>query len=304
MIGLDLKLLRTFVVAARLSNFHQTADRLFLAQPTVTQHIHSLEEQLGVSLFERVKKRVRLTKEGERFLPHALSIIEAYDAGLQDLTSWRQGYQKQLRVDASPIVARTLLPRVLSRFTSTYRDIAVGVEIQSSADIADLVASGTTQVGLGRIPANSADVLTYLLYEDPVLFVAPHDGGDIETAPPDWVELLQTHLLLTHSHPGYWDDLLLALEHLKVSIRTMKVTQNDIARRFVEEGFGVSFLPQTSVNRELLEGRILSVPTPELELPMTATYLLLPPKSDWTEAIESFVATLKIQFPDLQPMQV
>ena len=153
-----------------------------------------------------------------------------------------------------------------------------------------------------RVPAVSSDILCYQLYEDPVLFVAPHDGGDIETAPPDWIELLQNHLLLTHSHPGYWDDLLLAIEYLKVPLRTMKVTQNDIARRFIEEGFGVSFLPQTSVNRELIEGRLLAVPTPELLLPKTATYLLVPPKTAWTEAIEHFVSVLRIQFPNMEPL--
>lgn len=100
----DLRVLRTFQTAARFLNFHRTAERLYLAQPTVTAHIRQLEAALGQRLFEKVGRRMRLTPAGERFLPRAEAILAAYEEGLQDLLSWSQGYRSRLVLSASPLV--------------------------------------------------------------------------------------------------------------------------------------------------------------------------------------------------------
>ncbi|HYG56666.1 MAG TPA: LysR family transcriptional regulator, partial [Symbiobacteriaceae bacterium] len=80
-----MKHLQTFVVTARLLSFRRAAEQLFLAQPTVTQHIRLLEAELRVQLFDRGGKRVRLTPAGERFLRYADKVLSAYEEGIQDL---------------------------------------------------------------------------------------------------------------------------------------------------------------------------------------------------------------------------
>jgi LysR family transcriptional repressor of citA len=273
---MDMKLLRTFQVTARTLNFRQAGEQLFLAQPTVTQHIRLLEQELRVDVFDRTSRRVRLTPAGERFLGYANQVLALYEQGVQDLTGWQQGYRERLVVAVSALIARSTLPRVVKRFTTEYPDVEVVVHIALSHEIAAMVAAGKAHLGLTRTPAVSRDLHSYIWYTDPVMLVVPNDGGDLDAPPPDWHEVLSNHRLLTHNHPIYWDDLLLAIHTHGLRVRCMEVSQVDITKRFIEEGLGVSFLPHSTVWRELVEGRLLEVPTPGLTLPVAATHVLHP----------------------------
>lgn len=290
---MDLRLLRTFTVAARLLNFHQAAEKLYLAQPTVTAHIRLLEQELGTELFERVGKRVRLTPAGQRFLPHAEQVLAAYDEGVQDVLSYTQGYRSRLALAVSPLVARSILPRAVKRFTGAHPEVEISVSILLSPEIGAAVASGRFDLGLSRQPPAERDLEVGVLYADPVILVGGPDAGDLDSPPPDWAELLGHQRLLTHNHPVYWDDLLLTLRQRGLALRTMVVTQVDIAKRFIEEGLGVSFLPQSTVWRELAEGRLMEVPTPGLALPVAHTYVVQPAGQAAGSPAHAFVQVLR-----------
>jgi LysR family transcriptional regulator, repressor for citA len=285
--ALDLRLLRTFQVTARTLNFRRAAEHLFMAQPTVTQHIRQLEEELRVQLFDRTSRRVKLTAGGERWLFYANQVLAVFDKGIQDLSGWQQGYRDRLVVAVSPVIARSTLPRVVQRFTNEHPNVEVVIQVVISQDIPSMVADGRAHIGLARIDSGSRDLQSRVWYTDPVMLVVRGDGGDHDSPPPDWREVLSKERLLTQNHPGYWDDLLLALYNLGMNARTMEVSLVDITKRFIEEGLGVSFLPESSVRRELLEGRLLEVPTPGLTLPVTATYVITPSQG-LTEVAEQF----------------
>lgn len=274
---MDMKLLQTFVVAAKTLNFRKAADQLFLAQPTVTQHVRLLENELRVQLFDRSGKRVRLTPAGERFMEYAHRVLDVYDEGIQELTTWQQGYRERLILAVSPLVARSTLPRAVKRFTAAQPDVDVVVHIAlSSGEIPAMVAEGRAHLGLSRVPSVSRDLHSYVWYTDPVMLVAPHDGGDLDSPPPDWREMLAENRLLTQNHPLYWDDLLVAIHQQGIHVRTMEVSLVDITKRFIEEGLGISFLPLSTVYRELMEGRLMEVPTPGLDMPLAATHVIHP----------------------------
>ncbi len=289
---MEIRFLRTFVVTARTLSFRRAAEQLFIAQPTVTQHMRLLEEELRTRLFERSSRRVQLTPAGERFLAYARNVLSTYDQGVQEITGWEQGYRERLVLAVSPLVARSTLPRVVKRFTAERPQVDVVVKIALTPEIAALVAEGQAHVGLSRAPAQSRDLESYTWYSDPVILVVPNDGGDLDTPPPDWRDVLSEHRLLTHNHPVYWDDLLQSVRNLGVRVRTMEVSQVDITKRFIEEGMGVSFLPQSTVWRELAEGRLLEVPTPGLALPVAATYVVYPATGP-SAAAQGFMGVLQ-----------
>lgn len=72
-------------------------------------------------------------------------------------------------------------------------------------------------------------------------------------------------------------------------VRTMVVTQVHITKRFIEEGLGFSFLPKISLNRELMEGRLLEVRTPELKLPRASTYIITREDTEENRLFQSFL---------------
>jgi len=299
----DFRVLQTFMVAAKTENFHQTAETLYIAQPTVSQHIRQLEMELGIELFERVGKRVRLTAAGKRFLPHAKALLEEWHHSVEDLQAWRQGYREKLHLAVSPIIARARLSHLLHRYTRLYPDVDLAIKIADSVEIGPLVQSGQADIGLSRMVPGEFQLATYMLYEDPVVFAVPSNGGDMEAPLPDWEMELQTKRLLTHNHPGYWDELLLLLRQRGLSLRTMTVSQVDITKRFIEEGLGVSFLPRTAVSRDLFENRYIELPTPGLTLPKVASYLVMP-KGGVTDPAQHFVDILYALYAPMPPVAI
>ena len=101
--------------------------------------------------------------------------------------------------------------------------------------------------------------------------------------------------MLSHNHPGYWDDLLPRLRGICPSLRAMAVSQVHVTRRFIEEGLGVSFLPLSTVAADAREGRLEIAAGEDLKLPLAHTYLLtgrlVPPVADrFARMAEAFAA--------------
>lgn len=287
---MDTQWLRTFVVAAQLENFRHASERLYIAQPTVTVHIRHLEQEVGARLFERLGRNIRLTEAGRRFLPHARKTLEHHDFGLQQLLSWRQGYEEKLTLAVSPLIAGSIMPYVIRQFTERYSKTEVIVQVVESVEIGAMVESGAADLGLSLMKPSQAILNARKLYTDPVICISPHDGGDIESSPPlDIEELCGTLLLFTYNHPVYWGELLANMRIKKLSPRTMVVSQVHVTKRFIEEGLGFSFLPKSSVRRELMEGRLLEVNVPDIELPNAATYILTRNESKTTMKFTSFL---------------
>lgn len=284
---MQIRWLQTFIMAAKSENYRLTSERLFISQPTVTVHIQQLEQTLGCRLFRKSGRNISLTESGKHFLPHAEKILEQYTTGLQSLSSWQQGYERKLTIAVSPLVAASILSHIVKAFMNAHPHIEVVIQVIDSVDIGAYVERGEAQLGISRVKAMQNGIFCETLYEDPVILVAPHDGGDDETSPPiDFHDLLRSQVILTHNHPLYWDDLLTSLRQINPQVRTMIVSHVNVTKRFIEEGIGFSFLPVTSVKREILEGRVLEVQTGELKLPIAHTYLI---QKDRTEETKQFI---------------
>lgn len=257
----------------------------------MSQHIRQLERELGIPLFERVGKRVKLTPAGKRFLPHAKRLLEDWNASMEDLHAWRQGYTEKLQLAVSPMIARTSLPHLIHRYTRLYPDVDIVIRIVESVEIGAFVQNGNADLGLSRMVPGELQVEAHVLSQDPIVFAVPHSGGDMEAPLPDWEQELTTKTLLTHNHPGYWDELLLFLRQRGFLLRTMVVSQVDITKRFIEEGLGVSFVPRSAIRREVFENRFMELETPGLPLPTVSSYLVLP-KVNVSAAAKRFVEAL------------
>ena len=295
---MDTHWLRTFVAAAGAGSFRGAAERLYVAPATVTLQVRALEAELGFPLFQRGRRGVRLTEAGERYLPLAQEALAAMDRGQQEMARWGAGYRDRLALAASPLLARSRLPRLVRRFAAERPDAEVEVRVVASTEVGGLIARREADLGLGRMVPVEARLTAEPLYADPVVLVAPYDGGDADSPPPDWREILTRYPLLTHNHPVYWDDLLLLLGRMRLPLRTNVVTQVDVTKRFIEEGLGCSFLPESAVWVEVAESRLVEVPVPEIDLPTTATYAVYRQGGDLPLAAAAFLRLLRLMLSE------
>ncbi|WP_404450324.1 LysR family transcriptional regulator [Sutcliffiella horikoshii] len=273
---MELNWLKTFVIAAEHGNFRKASELLYISQPTVTVHIKQLEKEVGAELFVRDGRAVVLTEAGRRYMKDAKTLLSLYEEGIANMHSFQQGFISQLTIGISPLIADTILPFVLKQFVQSHSNIEISVKIIESIKIEQAVEKEEVDIGLSCLPNRKTDLKCHPLYDDPLVLVVPHDGFDLETGyPMEEEDIFRQHTLLTHNHPGYWDELCQQIKAMYPHTKMMKVSQTHITKRFIIEGLGVSILPKSTVRRELLEGRLLEVDCRSINLPDAKTYALM-----------------------------
>jgi LysR family transcriptional activator of glutamate synthase operon len=138
----DLTKLDTFVTAARTSSFHLAADELFLTPSTVSKHIAYLETTYNVVLFRRFSKGVKLTEQGELFLPYAERILGEHRALLAVLAA------AEVRLCVIPPHAMLSCLAMLSLFEEAYPEYRLSISEEHGGHMSRLLAEGRYQLGI------------------------------------------------------------------------------------------------------------------------------------------------------------
>ena len=285
---MDIKWLKTFIIASKYENFRQTSEELFLTQPAVTKHIKRLEESLNIQLFERIGKKVILTPAGHKFLSYAREIISKYDHGVEEFDSWKQGYIRKLTIATAPQIASSILPPVLRKFMDKNPDIEVLLHELKTYEIGEKISAGHADVGLTRILPMQTNIKSLIVHKEPVILVAPNVYKDISCL--DESTILHKYRLITHNHPDYWDNLLDDIKRHYPTVHTMRVDQIEVTKRFIEEGLGVSYLPATVVKAEIDRNKLIKVKPRNIIPPISSTYVLTKVETD---EVSIFIKFLK-----------
>ena len=275
---MDIKWLKTFIIASKYENFRQTAEELFLTQQAVTKHIKRLEETLNIQLFERIGKKVVLTQAGHKFLPTAKEIVSKFEHGMEHFESWKQGYSKKLIIAAAPQIASSILPPILRKFMDKHPEIEVLVHVLKSYEIGEEISAGTADVGLARVPPVQTNIKSRIIHKELALLVAPYSC--MGASCPDEQTILEKYRIITHNHPEYWDDLLKNIKKHYPAVRTMKVDQIEVTKRFIEEGLGVSYLPYSVIKDEINGNKLLKIDPKKISPPISSTYVLTKVETD------------------------
>lgn len=282
---METKWLQTFIVAAACENFRMASEFLYVTQPAVTNHVKRLEDYLQVALFVREGKRVTLSAAGVHFLPIARSIVAEVERGLSTFDAWKQGYTQQLTIAAAPQIASSILPAMLKDFMEQAPEIELLVHVINSYEVIAEVAKGQAHIGLTRTYTPQASVTCEVMFEEPVVLVAPADVAVEQEA-----EILRHYRLITDNHPVYWDDLLVEVKCFYPAVKTLKVNQVEVTKRFIEQGLGVSYLPYSMVEKEV-EARMMKLIAPkQVTLPISQTYVVT---KVVTPEVAKFLAFLK-----------
>jgi DNA-binding transcriptional LysR family regulator len=148
---MDLELLRTFLELNRTRHFGRAAEALFVTQAAVSSRLKSLEEQLGVTLFERSTREMRLTPEGGRLVRHSEKLIAAWRVARQDVSLAEAS--QQLVIGGSTRLWDVLLQRWLHDLRRNYPNLAVIAEAQTPEFLTRKLIDGTLDVAIMLEPA-------------------------------------------------------------------------------------------------------------------------------------------------------
>src|SRR5688572_4203849 len=154
---MDLRHLRTFVTITEEGTVSKASLRLHVAQPALSRQIHDLEAELGVKLFDRVRRRLVLTSEGEQLLADCRSVLVAVDSVRQRAQVLRQGHGGVLRVAATPQTIDGLFAAFLHRFAKSHPGVQVRLIEAVGADHESMLERGKVHVTVGIVQSGHAD---------------------------------------------------------------------------------------------------------------------------------------------------
>lgn len=170
---MELRHLRYFLAAADGLHFGRAAKRLHISQPTVSQQIRELEEELGAELFERRGRGVRLTPAGELFRTYASRAIEDVAAGERALDALAKHEVGELRVAYLPSMTAGVVVPAVASVLRKHPGVKVVAYEGVSRRVERLVMEGKADVGLGLLPMRSAGLEPEPLLEGRLALVVP-----------------------------------------------------------------------------------------------------------------------------------
>jgi DNA-binding transcriptional LysR family regulator len=268
----ELRQLRTFEAVVRHRTVTDAAVALDLAPSSVSQQIRTLEESLGVSLFVRGPKGMRLTAAGERLLGWARRLLEQAEQAYHDVRDERQ----VLRLGALETLAGFYVPQVLARFAERRPDIDVEIRAERARDglLADVI-DGRLEAALLLDSGEDVDNLGFPAPAEPLSFI------DLDPVPLALVaapahplstrtgltpgDLEHQRLLVNVPECSFW---MAGNKILGPAPKRIKVGGVPVMRAWAEHGLGISLLPKFAVADSLSSGTLvqLDLPVPDLSL--------------------------------------
>lgn len=274
---MNLEQLRGFAEIAATGHFTRAAEQLHLAQPSLSRQISSLERELGVELFHRVRGNVALTSAGERLLPLArrmLADAETARSEMAELAGLKRG---RIRLGATPTLCTSLVVDVIAEFHARYPGIdieilergsrtLIGALVEGGLDLALIVtsvAAGEARAVLEREPILSERLVVVSAAHLPDPFA--RGAAPSERTMPRAVPLAELAAVPQIAFPENYD-LRVAMD---VAYRAAGLTpvvavegvEMDAALRFAERGIGVAVVPaMVAIDRPKLRATPLAGP--------------------------------------------
>lgn len=249
---LNLNQLRVFEAVARTGSFSKAAQELSVTQPAVTVQIHHLEKHCGVPLFERVRRRARLTPAGLTLHQYAQRIFALAEEAEQALELARGFKAGRVRLVASLTAAAYYLPPLIAAFKQRYPGIEVQLFVDNSQRVAERIQALVDDIGVLSGEPQDPNLVLEPLCEDPlVLIVSPrHPWAKRRTV--SLHELADQPFILRE--PGSATRALIesrmAAEGVALRV-TMELGSNEAIKRSVEMGHGVTLISAAIVQREV-----------------------------------------------------
>lgn len=260
----EIKHLQTFLTAAKTLNFTQTAKILDYAQSSITAQIKSLEEELGTSLFERLGKRIYLTKAGIALTQYAEKIIRL-DEEMRHAVTGDNELHAFLTIGAQESQCTYRLPKILKAFKVLHPQVELIFKPVHTSEIAKSLLQ-TDHIDLAFITDTRKILSTIhtetLLKEDLVLVASPtHHLNTTEMLTLE--EIAQETILLTEKGCSYRTQFENKLQQDGIYPRhVIEFVSIEAIKQCVMAALGISLLPRMVVEKELTSGALIELPIP------------------------------------------
>ncbi|WP_405483437.1 LysR family transcriptional regulator [Streptomyces sp. NBC_00009] len=248
---MDLRLVSYFVAVIDHGGVTKAAQALFIAQPSLSQAIRSLERQLGVELFDRSGRRLTLTADGQSFSGPARQILADVERARSKVHEVRDLDTGRLNIAVLSTLSADPLPELTSRLHQSHPGILLSVlDPGSSSGVASRVRKGEAELGLTDLPVKSDTLQTRELWDQEIALVLPPDLAEGLPDPVPLEALKEIPLVLESSGSGSRASIDEAVDRA-IGYVAVECAHRQAIWELVMHGGGATFLPRQIAESEL-----------------------------------------------------
>lgn len=265
---MDIHQLKVFASVFRNRSFSKASEELYLTQPTISDHIRSLEEDFCCKLFDRVGRTIIPTKEADALYSHAVEIIEKAH-GLKDIISrLKKDAAGELIIGASTLPATYLMPALIASFQKKHPAVFFQIIVVDSREVVDRVSRHELLLGIAGSKLTNPQVNFIPFMDDELIVISP--PSLIEKTDIKLGELIKFPMILREEGSGTRKESERILENKGVCPDSIKVAgifgSTDAVKEAVKAGLGISIVSRLSVRDELKIGSIKEVKLAGIEM--------------------------------------
>lgn len=253
--------IKTFIAVAETGSFLGAADRVHVTQSTVSIRIRSLEDRLGVYLFDRGKQGAVLTQDGHKFLKHAIAIINLWDqARIEVGLSSEQ--DSIIRIGGQVSLWDGYLSNWLAEFKASNQDIAVRAEMGNPTHLIERMTNGELDVLIIYRPQYRPGYEAHTIFEEELILVSTEENNQTP---------FDDRYILMHWGPDFIADH--SLNFPDIDIPSVSMDLGTLGLDYLFNRGGSAFFPRRTVARYLKSAALFAVPNvPHFTYPVYAMY--------------------------------
>jgi DNA-binding transcriptional LysR family regulator len=264
---MNLHHLAIFHAIAETGSITGCAQRMHISQPAVSRQLRDFERRLGVELFERLPRGMRLTQAGEVLRDYATRLFEiahAAEASVQELSHVRQGH---LAIGASNTIGTYILPGLVARFRRTHPGVRISMFVGNTEQVTQGVSDLRFMLGFIEGPLHGKDLQAHQFLDDEIVPVASSDHPLSSKKRLQPAELTAQPLLMREPGSG-------TRELVEGCLRRQGIQLDDIVelgsteaiKQAAVHGGGIAWLPLVCMDRELSKGELVRLPVKSCDI--------------------------------------
>lgn len=261
---MTLKQIEAFVKIANNKSFTLAAKELYITQPTVSAYINSMEDELGVRVFDRTTKEVQLSEEGKQIYLYAKEILELTNkiqgAFSKDVT---EHMAKQIVISTSSIPGQFLLPEILVAFEKKFKGVKFKIKETDSSGVIKDIEEHMADIGFAGTEINSSKCKFIPFYDDELVIVTQNSEKYRELAKiSDLKWLKDENFIMRESGSGTRKEAIKILEKCGICFEELYIKaifdKTISIINSVVNGLGIAMMSRLAVQNEIADGKLLA----------------------------------------------
>lgn len=256
---MNFRKLKIFYETALCLNMTKVAREMYISQPSISQSIHELEDEVGVKLFDRIGKKLFLTHEGEIFLNYTRRILNLYDEGVKTLNDNAHNSKGKIRIGASTTIGIYILPDIIKSFSEKYKEIEISIIIENTTNIKSLILQNKVDFAYVEGVIKSEEINIEKVWDDELVFICGnnHKWNNIDTIKSK--DLSSEKLIMRECGSGSREVIEVYLKSKCIDYNIfLELGNTEAIKRTVEANLGIGCISEKCIEEKVKYGDLNS----------------------------------------------